>query len=314
MLADPAHAQILRADPGALGKDAGGELVGRHFEAEECGGGAGRLLGGDSVLEVLDEPPRRVERDVRGERRLTHPRPPRDDDEVALVQAAGLGVDRVEPGGDAREAAAGVGGLFGHLDGEPRRFGEALDRALAAAFLGDPVERRLGLFDLALGFDLLAGVERALDHLAPDPDQSAQQRKIVDLFGEIARADHRGARSGQLGEIGRPADLLHLLVGLEQRPERYRARDHVLVDEAQDLLVDPPVQRLEEMLGPQFQLDILDDPIVDHQRAEQSRLGLDIVGQRLNGRRGIVGRERLRMSHGRISEPIRRPAQANNPV
>ena len=72
-------------------------------------------------------------------------------------------------------------------DGQAGRLREALDAALAAAFLGDPVERGLGRLDLALGLDLLAGVERLLDHLAADADQRAQQRQVVDLLGEIAR-------------------------------------------------------------------------------------------------------------------------------
>ena len=161
--------------------------------------------------------------------------------------------------------------FLGHLHGHPRRHREALHRAFAAALLGDPVERRLGILDLALGIDLVRGVERLLDHLAPDADQRAKQGEIVNLLGEIARADDRRAAAGQLGEIGGPAHLLHLLVGLEQGPQRHRAGDHVLVEQAQDLLVDPPVQRLEEMLGPELELDILGEPVVDHQRAEQAR-------------------------------------------
>ena len=285
LLADLAHAQRFGADPGLLGEDAGGELVGRHFEAEEGDAGAGRAIGGDAVLDVLDHPPRRVEGDVGGERGLAHAGTAGEDDEVAMMQAAGLGVERVEPGGDPGKAAAGVERLFGHLDRRGRRLGEGLDAALAAAFLGDPVERRLGILDLALGIDLVGGVERLLDHLAADADQGAQQREIVDLLGEIARADDRRARAGELGEIGRAAELLHLLVRLEHRPQRHRAGDHVAIEQAQDLLVDAAVQRLEEMLGAQLELDVLGQPVVDHQRAEQRRLGLDIVGQGLRRRR-----------------------------
>ena len=145
-----------------------------------------------------------------------------------------------------------------------------LTAALAAAFLGDPVERRLGRLDLALGIDLLAGVERLLDHLAADADQRAEQRQLVDLLGEVARADDRGAAAGQLGEIGGAAQLLHLLVRLEQRPQGHRRGDHVAVDQPQDLLVDPGVQRLEEMVGAKLELDVLGQPVVDHQRAEQA--------------------------------------------
>jgi hypothetical protein len=68
-----------------------------------------------------------------------------------MVEAAGLGVQRFEAGGDAGKAAAGVERLLGHLHGERRGLGEALDRALAAAFLRDPVERGLGFSICALG-------------------------------------------------------------------------------------------------------------------------------------------------------------------
>ena len=286
LLADLAHAQRFRADPGLLGEDSGGELVGRHFEAEEDDRGAGRFVGRDAVLHVAHVAAGGVEADIGGERALAHAGPAGDDDQVAVVKAAGAGVERVEAGGQPGKAAAGVERLFGHLDGHSGGDREALDRALAAAFLGDPVERRFGLLDLALGLDFLAGVERALDHLAADPDQRAQQRQIVDLVGEVARADDRGAAAGELGEIGRAAELLHLLVGLEQGPQRHRGGDHVAVDEPQDLLVDAAVERLEEMVGAEPELDVLGEPVVDHQRAEQGGLGLDIVGKRLRRRRG----------------------------
>ncbi len=38
LLADLAHAQIFRADPGLLGKDTRRQLIGRHFEAKERDG------------------------------------------------------------------------------------------------------------------------------------------------------------------------------------------------------------------------------------------------------------------------------------
>ncbi len=196
------------------------------------------------------------------------------------------------------EAAAGVERLLGHLDGHPGRLGEALDRALAAAFLGDPVERRLGRLDLALGVDVLAGVERLLDHLAADPDQRPQQGELVDLLGEVAGADHRGAAPGQLGEIGRAAQLLHLLVSLEQWPKGDRRGDHVAIDQLQYLLVDPGVERLVEMVGAKLELDVLGEPVVDHQSAEQGRLRLHVLreGGRFGRRR--VGEADYVFGHG----------------
>jgi hypothetical protein len=45
------------------------------------------------------------------------------------------------------------------------------------------------------------------------------------------------------------------------------------------------VERLEEMMRLELQLDILDQPIVDHQRAKKRRLRLDILGEL-----GLLGR------------------------
>ena len=45
------------------------------------------------------------------------------------------------------------------------------------------------------------------------------------------------------------------------------------------------MQRLEEMIGPKFELDVLDQAVVDHQRAEQRGLRLDVLGERVGVRR-----------------------------
>ena len=121
----------------------------------------------------------------------------------------------VKPG----QMAAAVERALGHFDRELGRFGERLGLAFGAAFFGDLVELGLGLLDLRERGDLLAGVERALDEVPAHPNEGAQQSEVVNLLGEIARADDRRARAGQLREIGRSADLLHRLVGVEQRPQ-----------------------------------------------------------------------------------------------
>ena len=230
----------------------------------------------------------RFERDVGGERGLAHARAPGNDDQIRAVETAGLGVERLEAGGYSGKAAARIERLLSHLYGHSGGLGEALDAALAPAFFRDPVERSLGRLDLALGIDLLAGVESLLDHVAADPDQGAEQGELVNLLGEIAGADDRRAAPGELGEIGGAAELLHLLVRLEQRPESHRRGDHVPVDELQYLLVDPGVERLVEMIGPELELDVLGEPVVDHQSAEQSRLRVHILGQS-----GRFGRRRV---------------------
>jgi hypothetical protein len=114
------------------------------------------------------------------------------------------------------------------------------------------------------------------------------------------RARSSGAGAGQLREIGGAADFLHRLVGVEQRLQRDRVGDHVLVGGAQDGVVDAAVQRLEEMFGPELELDVLDQPVVDHQRAQQRGLRLDVAGQLVGFARGrfrAVG-DTIHFGHG----------------
>ena len=157
------------------------------------------------------------------------------------------------------------------------RLAEALGLAFRAAFLGDLVQLGLGALDLSEGGNVLTRIERAFHELAADADEGAEQREIVDLSGKIAGADDCRARARKLGEISRAADFLHPLVGLEQRLQGDWIGDAVAVGEPQDRFVDAPVQRLEEMMRLELELDVLDQPVVDHQRAEQRGFGLDIL-------------------------------------
>ena len=214
------------------------------------------------------------------------------------MQPADAAVDAVQPGRHAGQVPAGIEGALRHLDGELRGLSEGLDAALLAALLGDLVERHLGSLDLALGIDRLAGVERQLDHLAAYSDQLAQQGEVVDLAGEVARADERRAAPGEVAEIGGAAELLHAFVGVEHRPERDRIRDHVAVHQPQDRLVDAGVDGLVEVIGAQPRLDVLDQPVVDHQGAEKSGLRLDVAGQGRGLRAAGGGNESDRFCHG----------------
>ncbi len=212
-----------------------------------------------------------------------------EDDEVAVVQPADLGVEGIEAGRIARQMAARLHRPVGHRDGEVGRLAEGLGRPRHLALLGDLVERELGVLDLLERLDPARRVEGVGRHLAPDADHFAQQREVVDLLGEVARRDQRRRLLGQRREIGGAADRHHLGVGVEQGLQRHRRRRHPPVDHQQDRVIDPAVERLEEMLRPQLELDILDQPVVDHQRAEQRRLGRDIVRQGGGGNEGERG-------------------------
>src|SRR3546814_4413610 len=82
------------------------ELVRRHFETEKRDGGARRFLRRDPVLHIAHQPLGGVEGDVGSKRRLAHAGAPGEDQQVRMMEAAGLGVDALEPGCDAGEAAA----------------------------------------------------------------------------------------------------------------------------------------------------------------------------------------------------------------
>src|SRR3546814_6995725 len=71
-----------------------------------------------------------VEGDVGSKRRLAHAGAPGEDQQVRMMEAAGLGVDALEPGCDAGKAAARVQGLFRHLHGHFRCLRKGLDRSL----------------------------------------------------------------------------------------------------------------------------------------------------------------------------------------
>ena len=160
------------------------------------------------------------------------------------------------------------------------RHAEGLDRARDLALLGDLVQRELRRLYLRQRSDIGRGIKGARRHVATDADHLAEQRQVVDLLGEVARRDQRAGLLGQLGEVSGAADLLHRLVALEQRLQGDRGGDHVAIRQRQDLLVDAAVQRLVEMLRSKLEHDVLDEPVVDHQRAEQRRLRLQVLGQR----------------------------------
>ena len=155
-LVDHAAADLLRRNAGLLGQDAGGELLGRHFEREEADDGAvvardrrAAGLGGSlsdcararatlkamlvasAVLPIEGRPARTI--------RSEGCRPP------ILPSSA------VRAGGDAGQAAVALVGIAGHLDGGGQR-GVEVEEALAVLVgLGQREQARLGLLDLLLG-------------------------------------------------------------------------------------------------------------------------------------------------------------------
>ena len=145
---DLAAADAGGGDFGLLGDDAGGELLGRHFEREEADDAAidafGAAVGPHLAAPRLGD----VVGDVGGERGLAHAGTAGEDDEVGGLQAAHHAVEVGEAGREAGQLAVALIGARRHVDGGGQRGREALEAAVVAAGLGELVEPPLGVLDL----------------------------------------------------------------------------------------------------------------------------------------------------------------------
>ena len=109
--------------------------------------------------------------DVGGERGLAHAGAAGDDDQVGRLQAAHLGVEVLQAGGEAGQLAVALVGAGRHVDRGGERLGEALEAGAEAAGLGDLVELALGVLDLLARREVDRRVERLVDHVLADADQ-----------------------------------------------------------------------------------------------------------------------------------------------
>jgi hypothetical protein len=103
----------------------------------------------------------------------------------------------------------------------------------------------------------------------------------VNLLRKVARTDQTRTIGGQFDQIARSAQFLHRLIGFEKGLQRHRRDQHIPVDQTQYLLVNPAVQRFEEMVRLQLNRHIFDDAVIDQDRAQKSSLRFDVAGQAL---------------------------------
>src|SRR3546814_3161125 len=82
-----------------------------------------------------------------------------------------------------------------------------------------------------------------------------------------------------------------------------RGRDAVALDQRHRLREDAPVQRLEEMHAIELYRQVLDDSIVDQDRAQKGGFRLDIAGQLAFVPGRDEGGEAGDFGHGAIMEP-----------
>ena len=228
----------MRGDLGLLGDDAGGELLGRHFEREEPDdaaiGGFDAAVGARAALPSLGD----VEGDVGGERALAHAGASRQDHEVGFLQPAHHAVEVLEAGGEAGQFAVALIGMRRHLDRGGERLGEALEAAIIAAGLGEFVEAALGRLDLVLRARIDRQVVGGIDHLLADLDQRAADREVIDGAAVIGGIDDGGGFGGEAGEILAGRQAGNVDVARQEGLQRDRSRGLADPHEARRDLVD----------------------------------------------------------------------------
>ena len=285
---DLAAADAGGGNPGLLGDDAGGELLGRHFEREEPDDAAvhrrdvpvGPHVAAPGLCDVVGE--------VGGERRLSHAGPARDDDQVGRLQPAHHAIEVAHAGREAGQLAVALIGVGRHLDRGGEGLGEPLEAAVIAAGLGKLIEPALGVLDLRRRPELDRGVIGDVDHHLADADERAPQREVVDRAAVVGGVDDRGRLGREPGEILARVQPADVEVGRQEGLERDRRRALAGAHQRGDVLVDLLMQRLEEMLGLEEVGDAIVRLVIDEDRAEQRLLDLDIV------RRGAKKRRILR--------------------
>ena len=93
----------------------------------------------------------------------------------------------------------------------------------------------------------------------------------------ILGVDDRRRLVGEARQIFGDADLADQLVFLQEALDGARVGDLAEADELRRLLVDLPVQRIEEVAGLEEIRDAVERLVVDQDRAEQRLLDLDVV-------------------------------------
>ncbi len=213
--------------------------------------------------------------DVDREGGLTHGGAGGDDDELALLEAAGAAVELVEVGGQAGDLAALLVQVVDGPEGSGNDLVEAL-KARGDALIADFKQSRLGgAQHLESGLALVGG---AGDGLRADEHEPAQQALVLD--DPDVFLDHRTARQAfsQRREIRHAAhrfDLLELgqLVGEGDDVDRA-----LLSQQVAHALVDALVRVKGEIVGFELFRGFRVRGIVKQDGAEDGLLGVDRRG------------------------------------
>ena len=250
------------------------QLHGRHFEREESH--AGLVVDGH------------VAGHGEHESRLTHRRTGRDDDQVRKLPAERHAVDGHEA---RRHAVVGAGVLRRLLDLHQRTSQNVLGR------LHRTLDMALGnLENLALGIsdqfrDVGRLVVRTTLNLRGGADQLALHVFLGDDLGVELDVGRRTHLLRELGQVGRAAYLLELLLDLEPFGHGVEVDGLELHRQLLDRLVDQTVLLGVERLGRDELLHGDDAVLFEHQSAQDRLFQLDRLRGHVAGRVGqrVVG-------------------------
>ena len=260
--AQEAGLQLALVHPGLRGQHAAQQRLLAHFQAED--GHDGLVLIG------------RVLRDVDGQRGFAHGGTGGDDDQLALLQAAGHAVELGEIGGQAGDFAALLVEIVDGAEGVLDDLVERLE-ALREALLADLQQLRLGgVEDIEGGLALVGG---AGDGRRADAHELAQQALVLDDADVLF--DDRAARQtlGERGQIGHAADGLDLFVAGQLVGQRDDVDGALGVDQLAHAQEDAAMRVEREVVGFEVFGGLGVGRVVQQDGAEDGLLGVDIRGQ-----------------------------------
>ncbi|MNE14209.1 hypothetical protein D3C80_1070750 [compost metagenome] len=197
------------------------------------------------------------------------------------MQAAQLAIQVDQAGGQTSQLALALIGLARHFHGPGQGGGEVDETRRRLARLGQGIEGLFGLFDLLVGGRI--GVGRLLDHLAADADQVAAQRQVIDDASIVGRIGGRRRAVDQVGQVAQAAELMKRRVLLEALHQDGRLGQQALTDVILDRLEQPLVEGLVHVRAAQTVAQPLEHGVVEHQRAQQRLLRLQVMGHGRDG-------------------------------
>ena len=218
---------------------------------------------------------RRRQGRVQGQR-LPDPRPGRDDDHLARVQAVGHLVEFGEPGRHpARQTAVGSDGV----DLIHRRLQQVFqrDEVLGEPTIGDLVHFGLRAVDNLGDVGALGTRVAVLHHPSAGFHQPAQQRLLRDDLRVVAGVGGGRHRGDQGVHVRRPADPAQQPAAVQLGGHRHRVGRLAPPVEVQDGVVDVLVRRAVEVAGPQLLQHVGDRVLAQQHPAQHRLLGREIL-------------------------------------